>query len=123
MDNRPIHFELHSLDQAATQQFFGDVFGWHFHKWEGPIEYWLITTGDGKHAGIDGGLMPARDGEARTVNTIRVDDVDACVAKVLSAGGSIALPKMAIPGVGWLAYCIEPGGNLFGIMHDDPSAK
>jgi predicted enzyme related to lactoylglutathione lyase len=29
---------------------------------------------------------------------------------------------MAIPGVGWLAYCIDPDGNTFGIMQNDPKA-
>jgi predicted enzyme related to lactoylglutathione lyase len=123
MNNRPIHFEMHSPDPAAAQQFFGEVFGWQFNKWDGPLEYWLITTGDGKHSGIDGGLLRSQDGQARTVNTLSVEDVDAFVAKVVAAGGTIAVPKMAIAGVGWLAYCIEPTGNLFGIMQDDPAAK
>jgi predicted enzyme related to lactoylglutathione lyase len=121
--NRPIHFELHSNDPERTQQFFADVFDWRFNKWEGPLEYWLVTTGDGKNAGIDGGLLRSMDGQPRTVNTLKVEDVDACCSQVLAAGGQVVVPKMAIPGVGWLAYCTEPAGNLFGVMHDDPAAK
>jgi predicted enzyme related to lactoylglutathione lyase len=30
---------------------------------------------------------------------------------------------MAIPGVGYLAYCQDTEGNTFGIMQADPSAK
>lgn len=121
--SRPVHFELHSADPGKTQQFFADVFDWRFNRWEGPMEYWLVTTGDGKYPGIDGGLMKSMDGQPRTVNTLRVDDVDDACAKVVAAGGQVCVPKMAIPGVGWLAYCIEPMGNLFGVMHDDPAAK
>jgi len=29
---------------------------------------------------------------------------------------------MAIPGVGWLAYCVDPEGNAFGIMQQDAQA-
>jgi len=30
---------------------------------------------------------------------------------------------MAIPGVGWLAYCTDPEGNTFGIMQADTAAR
>jgi predicted enzyme related to lactoylglutathione lyase len=32
------------------------------------------------------------------------------------------LPKMAVPGVGWLAYEKDPDGNICGIMQADPGA-
>ena len=38
-------------------------------------------------------------------------------------GGQIALPKMPIPGVGWLAYGKDTEGNLVGVMHSDPTAR
>ncbi len=33
-----------------------------------------------------------------------------------------AVPLTPIPGVGWLAYAMDPDGNLFGMMQPDPSA-
>jgi len=52
--NRVVHFEIYTDDPEAVQPFYGDVFGWKFKKFEGgPIEYWLVTTGDDK----DGGSM------------------------------------------------------------------
>jgi uncharacterized protein len=51
-----------------------------------------------------------------------VPSVDESVASALAHGGSIALPKMPIPGVGWLAYCKDTEGNIFGVMQNDPSA-
>jgi hypothetical protein len=33
------------------------------------------------------------------------------------------MPKMTIPGVGYLAYCHDTEGNMFGIMQADPAAK
>lgn len=32
------------------------------------------------------------------------------------------MPKTAIPGIGYHAYCQDTEGNVFGIMEEDPSA-
>ncbi len=45
------------------------------------------------------------------------------MATMAEAGAECALPKMAIPGVGWLAYYKDPDGHIFGIMQNDPGAK
>ncbi len=50
--NRITHFEIYTDDPKAVQPFYQDVFGWKFQKFDGgPIEYWLVTTGDDKAAG------------------------------------------------------------------------
>ena len=43
-------------------------------------------------------------------------------ARALSAGGTVAEPKMPIPGMAWLAYCLDTEGNLFGMYQEDTSA-
>jgi uncharacterized protein len=50
------------------------------------------------------------------VCTIGVASVDDSVTKALAAGGTLALPKMPIKGVGWLACCKDTKGNIFGVM-------
>jgi predicted enzyme related to lactoylglutathione lyase len=57
------------------------------------------------------------------VNSIEVPLLDEFAAKIEANGGTIVMPKMAIPGVGWLAYAKDTEGSIFGIMHSDPSAK
>jgi predicted enzyme related to lactoylglutathione lyase len=49
--------------------------------------------------------------------------VDEYVGKITAAGGHIVLPKMPIPGVGWLAYARDTQGNTFGIMQPDAQAR
>jgi hypothetical protein len=49
--------------------------------------------------------------------------VDEFVERVTRHGGKVVMPKMAIPGVGYQAYCQDPEGNLFGIHQSAPSAK
>ena len=123
---RPIHFEFQSEDPERAATFYRGLFGWGIQKWDGPVEYWVITTGNPEDPGINGGMMrrhPQAQDFTATYNTIEVPDVDEYVAKALKGGGVIALPKMAVPGVGWLAYCKDTEGNIFGMMHRDVNAK
>jgi len=120
---RPVHFEINCDDPERAAKFFTDVFGWEIKKWEGPVEYWLVMTGDPKIPGIDGGLMKREAPGAAVYNTIDVPSVDEYVKKIAAAGGTIAVPKMAIPGVGWFAYFKDTEGNIHGIMENDPKAK
>lgn len=121
---RVVHFEFTAKNPEKSGTFFKNVFGWDVQKWDGPMDYWMLRTGDPETPGIDGGF--GRDTDEGSfpgiVNTIDVDDVDAMVEKVTANGGTIVMPKMAVPGVGWLAYFTDVEGNTWGIMHGDPSA-
>ena len=121
--NRVVHFEIPAEDVSRASKFYADVFGWTFHKWDGPMEYHMISTGPDGQPGINGGMMPRRDPQQPVVNTVDVADLDESIEKVTSAGGQIVVPKMPIPGVGWLAYFKDTEGHIFGIMQNDPSAK
>lgn len=120
---RVVHFEIHvdNLDRAS--KFYTEVFDWRFHKWEGPVEYLLICTGDPKTPGIDGGMMLRRDPKGNVYNTIEVPDIDEYMAKIQKHGGTIVVPKMPIPGVGWLAYFNDTEGNIGGVMQSDTNAR
>ena len=120
---RVIHFEIPADNPDRAVRFYSDVFGWQFKKWEGPMEYWLITTGADGQPGINGGMLRRAQPGSGTVNTIDVPSVDEYVANIEKKGGQVVLPKMPIPGIGYLAYCQDPEGNTFGIMQADPSAK
>jgi predicted enzyme related to lactoylglutathione lyase len=99
------------------------VFGWSFEKWDGPDEYWLVKTGNDEIPGINGGLMRAQDDFPRTINTVQVDSVDAFAERVEANGGTVAVPKTTIPGVGHFAYCKDPEGVMFGITESDEVAE
>ncbi len=57
-----------------------------------------------------------------TINTIGVPSVDKFVARITKAGGKVVRPKVAIPGVGYFAYCHDSEGNIFGILQPDQNA-
>ena len=46
--------------------------------------------------------------------------IDDTVDRVLKHGGSVVVPKMAVPGVGWLVYFKDTEGNILGAMQADP---
>jgi uncharacterized protein len=125
---RVVHFEIHADNPTRAVEFYKSLLGWEFTKWEGPMEYWLIKTGPDSQPGINGGLIKRHgviDGNAviAYVCTVDVASVDETTQKVVQLGGSIALPKMPIPGVGWLAYAKDTEGNIFGYMQNDKNAK
>lgn len=121
--NRITHFEFATTDLEKTAQFYRDAFGWEIKKWDGPVDYWLITTGDPNQPGLaGGGLMPSDETFTGTINTIQVDDIDAAIAKVQECGAEIIFPKDAIPGVGYQAYFRDPTGIIVGIHQTDPNA-
>jgi predicted enzyme related to lactoylglutathione lyase len=120
---RPIHFDFSAQNPDRAAKFYSDVFGWKFQKWDGPQDYWLVTTGT-ETPGIDGGMSrrPEGDDHGHIVTTIDVANVDDAIEAVAQAGGTVTSEKMAIPGVGWLAYFRDPEGNSFGIIQTDTSA-
>jgi predicted enzyme related to lactoylglutathione lyase len=135
--NRVIHFEIHASDPERAAAFYAGLFGWTIEEWTVPgvdvkpeNRYWLVTTGAEGQPGINGGIVVRRGAppaDTQAVNgyvcTIGVTSVDESVAKATASGGSVALPKMPVPGVGWLAYCQDTEGNIFGLMQNDPQAK
>jgi len=120
--SRPIHFEIPADNPERASAFYQDVFGWQFRKWDGPMTYWLITTGKEGECGIDGGMMPRQAPGTSTVNTIGVESLDASLETIEAKGGKTVVPKMPVPGVGWLAYCVDTEGNTFGVLQADETA-
>lgn len=127
--NRPVHFEIHAGDPERAEQFYGALFGWKFQKMDlGPRPYWMVVTGDDDAPGINGGMMPRQgeiDGEAviAWVCTVEVENVDTMVAQAQDLGGQQVVPKMAVEGMGWVAYCKDTEGNIFGMWEQDEAAK
>ncbi|HYP27326.1 MAG TPA: VOC family protein [Blastocatellia bacterium] len=125
---RVIHFEIHAEEPQRAVSFYESAFGWQFQRFGGPQDYWLIRTGPEEQPGIDGGLLKRMgpvDGQAVTayVCTVDVPSVDEAASKVESIGGTVVMPKMAIPGVGWLVYCKDTESNIFGMMQEDSAAS
>lgn len=132
MSNRVVHFEIHAGDPQRAMNFYKEVFGWEFPKMMDNPPYWGVMTADkGSHeVGINGGLMERKSDsplEHSAVNafvcTIQVDSYDLIHDKIIKAGGMVAVPKQAIPGMAWQGFYKDTEKNIFGIHQPDPNAK
>ena len=121
--SRVVHFDITANDVDKVIAFYEKALGWKFQKWEGPMDYWLVTTGEEGAPGINGGFGRPDPEMPGTVNTVDVANIDDAIARVKKYGGTIVRDKHEIPGVGWLAYFSDPEGTIFGMMEADPNAQ
>lgn len=120
---RVIHFDLTAENPERAKKFYANTFNWKIEKFEGPDEYWVITTGDDDEPGINGGLMARSETDISSAYSISVPSVDECLAKVKESGGAVIGAKKAIPGVGYFAYCEDTEDNAFGVIEWDANAS
>ncbi len=125
---RLIHFEIHATDPEALVRYYSELLGWEFDL-QPQIEYWVIRTGPEGEPGINGGLLrrpvpgPAGGPALNAfVCTVEVGDLDGALARSAELGGEVALPRMPVTGLGWLAYVKDPDGNTLGLLQPDPAA-
>ena len=123
--SRVVHFEIHADDPERAMQFYRDVFAWQFEDYSGiaGTPYWGVITGPDSAMGINGGLLkrpcPGPAGPAGVtafVCTIGAGDYDETQRRILAAGGLVAMPKYALPGMAWQGYFLDTEGNTFGCL-------
>lgn len=116
-------FDISADDPQRAIRFYEQVFGWQIRKWQGPMDYWLIKTGEDAEPGVNAGLARRENPSQFITPFISVPSVDDYAAKVVAGGGTIIQPKMAIPGIGYLAAFQDTEGNTLGMMEKDESAR
>lgn len=119
-----IHFEVPAENPKRAVRFYEKAFGWKFNKYGAEeMDYWLVTAGEDKEPGINGAIIKKDESHPTTINTISVSSFEEAVEKIKAEGGKVLGPKMTVPSVGYMTYCKDTEGNLFGIMQMDSSAK
>lgn len=119
-----VWYELLAADADAAGEFYGKVVGWTSTRADQPgMDYRFFSSGDGSDTddGVAGYLAITPDmaaGGARPawVAYIGVDDVDATVAAINAAGGSVLMPAWDLPGVGRMTMVADPAGAPFYVM-------
>lgn len=106
-----VHFEIGCRDLAKTEQFFGELFGWHLQR-NGPAS--MIDTGGGN--GVSGHITAlGHEPHHYTMFYVEVDDVQASLDKAASLGGKTLVPPVKIP-TGTFAWFSDPEGNTIGLI-------
>lgn len=116
---RIVHFEIPADDPERAIEFYRKVFGWKIDKWEGPFDYWLVTTGEEGEPGINGAIMSREMGEM-VKNAIGVDSFHEYAQKIEEFGGKMLMEKQTIPGVGAMAAFEDTEGNISVIIEPTP---
>jgi uncharacterized protein len=126
MPNNLAHFAINADDTARACRFYENVFGWQFEA-GGPPDFFQISTGDKTSPPVQGALQKRREivPGAHMIGyecSFSVADVDAVAAAVEANGGTIVMPKVAIPGVGRLIFFRDTEGNIAGAIQFDAQA-
>jgi predicted enzyme related to lactoylglutathione lyase len=122
------HFAINADDVARAKKFYEKVFGWKFTAWGPPNFYQIQTGAAGEAQPVLGALQGRRElvpGQPTLGYecTISVPSIDDTVKAVVASGGTIALKKSIIAGVGALAFFRDPEGNVFGAIQFDPRSE
>lgn len=109
MPARLNYLELPVADLPAVRGFYAAAFGWRFADF-GPT-YAATVTGD-----TDVGLQ-ADAGEAtrQLLPVVQVDDLDASLAAIAAAGGTVTTPPFTFPG-GRRFHFRDPAGHELAVM-------
>lgn len=121
--NPVVHFEVPFDDKGRAMKFYSDVFGWRLQDMP-EMKYVMAHTTevDEKHmprevAQINGGMMQRMAGE-QCVIVMKVESVDATIAKLKSAGGQEVMSKMPVGDMGYYARAKDTEGNVIGVWED-----
>ena len=108
------YVELPAKDLPATKAFFQSVFGWSFVDY-GP-DYTAFSD-----QGLDGGFfqsdLASSTEKGAALIVFYSNQLEATLAKVEKAGGSIIKPIYSFPG-GRRFHFTEPSGNEFAVWSE-----
>lgn len=107
--------EIMTTDAAASQRFYGELFGWKHSTTPMPdgMEYTMFSVGETPVAGCM--KLPVEGVPAHWLMSVSVDDIDGTAAAATQAGGSLHVPPMAAGDMGRFAVIGDPQGAVFGI--------
>ena len=109
--------DLLTNDPAASQRFYGELFGWTFESLDNHSAYTLIRH-NGRMIGgmIDTVALNNRNDISQWVVLMSVEDVDASIARVTAAGGEVVTPVTDLQNRGQLAVFRDAEGALMGLL-------
>lgn len=122
--NPVVHFELPATDRERMKAFYTKAFGWEMTQL-GPemMNYTAVMTAPSDDNGplekgrINGGFYEKKpDVGAYPSVVISVENIDAGMARVKEAGGTMEMEPMDIPSVGKYATFFDTEGNRLSIL-------
>lgn len=109
--HRFVWHDLNTKDLEGSKRFYGEVFNWKFDA-SANDPYSHITVGDQLIGGVRQ-MGPDEPYPTNWMGYIVVEDVDAAVANITSAGGRVYMPTKVMDNVGTFAVTADPSGGVF----------
>ena len=109
-------FEVISPDAERAQKFYGELFDWQVSADPAMGGCALVDIGAGDDA-VGGGIGASSEpGDTGVKIYIKVDDLDAYLARAEALGGKKLVPPTPLPGdYGTFAVFTDPDGNQVGL--------
>jgi hypothetical protein len=99
-------------DQKALQSFWSSVFGWKLNT-DSPGGYGMTSP---DQTGIVVGIGSTPDGSiGHVTGYVRVDSVDATLARAVELGGKVIMPRFSPDGQAWLGLVADADGHVVGV--------
>lgn len=122
MSGRVVHFEIPYDDGDRAQAFYKEVFGWQMMPMPEMSYVMVMTgptdqeTGPSEPGFINGGMAQRSESMNPVPNVVvDVEDIDAALAKIESAGGTKIMDRTPVGDMGWTAYFKDSEGNAVGL--------
>ena len=115
--------ELMTSDLEASKAFYARVAGWTYQEMpmneDGP---YTLAFVEGNPVPV-AGLFPwpeDKPGSNDWFAYINVDDLDAALAAVEAAGGTLMREKFYVENTGWIGIVQDTAKTMIGLMQPDP---
>lgn len=107
--------QLNTSDPEAAERFYGELFGWRFESvGDADNPYFGIYRGER----VNGGMMPLPPGAPMPSHWLAyfgIDDLDAAAGQIGSAGGTLMVEPLEVPG-GRILVAQDPQGAFFALF-------
>ncbi|MDH6701225.1 VOC family protein [Streptomyces sp. DSM 41014] len=100
---------------AATQEFYGALFGWEFRPGPQQLGPYVRALLDGREVAGIGQLPPDRQLPVAWTPYLASDDVDLTAETVRLCGGTVGVGPLDAAEAGRLAIASDPAGAVFGV--------
>ena len=119
--DKVVHFEIPGDDVDRMKQFYQQAFGWKMQDYP-EMKYVIAQTMPVdenrmpmESGAINGGIMERNDRVKAPSFAIEVADIDAAIARVTAAGGTVLTEKMPVGDMGIMAYFTDTEGNVLSL--------
>ncbi|GHE06732.1 VOC family protein [Streptomyces alanosinicus] len=111
----PCWVSLMAHGLSATEEFYGELFGWEFRPGPQQLGPYVRALLDGHEVAGMGQLPPDRRLPLAWTPYLASDDVDRTAEAVRLCGGTVAVGPLDAAEAGRIAIAADPSGAVFGI--------